>query len=47
MVVLRVPYPMGFYAKGSMAASTIREGGTEGRGLWASNGDPIEATPSM
>ena len=24
MVVLRVPYPMGFYAKGSTAASTIR-----------------------
>jgi hypothetical protein len=39
MVVLRVPYPMGFYAKGFDGRIDDRAAGWKGRGLWAANGD--------
>ena len=39
MVVLRVPYPMGFYAKGCDGRIDDPKAGWKGRGLWAANGD--------
>ena len=39
MVVLRVPYPMGFYAKGFDGRIDDPKAGWKGRGLWAANGD--------
>ena len=39
MVVLRVPYPMGFYAKGLDGRIDDVSAGWKGRGLWAANGD--------
>jgi hypothetical protein len=39
MVVLRVPYPMGFYAKGFDGRIDDANAGWKGRGLWAANGD--------
>jgi hypothetical protein len=39
MVVLRVPYPMGFYAKGFDGRIDDSKAGWKGRGLWAANGD--------
>ena len=39
MVVLRVPYPIGFYAKGFDGRIDDLKGGWKGRGLWAANGD--------
>jgi Carboxypeptidase regulatory-like domain len=39
MVTLRVPYPMGFYAKGFDGRIDDPNAGWKGRGLWASNGD--------
>ncbi len=39
MVVLRVPYPMGFYAKGFDGRIDDPKGGWKGRGIWAANGD--------
>jgi hypothetical protein len=39
MVVLRVPYPLGFYAKGLDGRIDDTNGGWKGRGLWAANGD--------
>ena len=39
MVVLRVPYPMGFYSKGFDGRIDDPKGGWKGRGLWAANGD--------
>ncbi|NOT44433.1 MAG: hypothetical protein HOP14_07525 [Acidobacteria bacterium] len=39
MVVLRVPYPMGFYAKGFDGRIDDAAAGWKGRGLWAANGD--------
>ncbi len=39
MVVLRVPYPMGFYAKGFDGRIDDPNSGWKGRGLWAANGD--------
>ena len=39
MVVLRVPYPLGFYAKGLDGRIDDPNGGWKGRGLWAANGD--------
>jgi hypothetical protein len=39
MVVLRVPYPMGFYAKGFDGRIDDPKIGWKGRGLWAANGD--------
>jgi len=37
-VILRVPYPMGFYAKGIDGRIDAPETGWKGRGLWASSG---------
>jgi hypothetical protein len=39
MIVLRVPYPLGFYAKGLDGRIDDRNAGWKGRGLWAANGD--------
>jgi hypothetical protein len=39
MIVLRVPYPMGFYAKGLDGRIDDPKAGWKGRGLWAANGD--------
>jgi hypothetical protein len=39
MVTLRVPYPMGFYAKGFDGRIDNPNAGWKGRGLWAANGD--------
>ncbi len=39
MVVLRVPYPMGFYSKGFDGRIDDAKAGWKGRGLWSANGD--------
>jgi hypothetical protein len=39
MIVLRVPYPLGFYAKGLDARIDDPQAGWKGRGLWSSEGD--------
>jgi hypothetical protein len=39
MIVLRVAYPMGFYAKGFDGRIDDPNAGWKGRGLWAANGD--------
>ena len=39
MVTLRVPYPMGFYAKGLDGRIDDPEAGWKGRGLWSASGD--------
>jgi hypothetical protein len=39
MIVLRVPYPMGFYAKGFDGRIDDPKAGWKGRGIWAANGD--------
>jgi hypothetical protein len=39
MVTMRVPYPMGFYAKGFDGRIDDPNGGWKARGLWASSGD--------
>jgi hypothetical protein len=39
MIVLRVPYPMSFYAKGLDARIDDPKAGWKGRGLWSSQGD--------
>ena len=39
MVTLRVPYPMGFYAKGFDGRIDDPNAGWKGRGLWTSSGD--------
>jgi hypothetical protein len=39
MVVLRVPYPMGFYAKGFDGRIDDPNVGWKGRGLWTTSGD--------
>jgi hypothetical protein len=39
MIVLRVPYPLGFYAKGFDGRIDDPKAGWKGRGLWAANGD--------
>ena len=39
MVTLRVPYPLGFYAKGFDGRIDDPRAGWKGRGLWAANGD--------
>jgi hypothetical protein len=41
MVVLRVSYPMGFYAKGFDGRIDDPKAGWKGRGLWAANGDRV------
>jgi hypothetical protein len=39
MVTLRVPYPMGFYAKGFDGRIDDPNAGWKGRGLWTTSGD--------
>jgi hypothetical protein len=39
MVTLRVPYPLGFYAKGFDGRIDDRQAGWKGRGLWTTSGD--------
>jgi hypothetical protein len=39
MIVLRVPYPMGFYAKGFDGRIDDPGAGWKGRGLWTASGD--------
>jgi hypothetical protein len=39
MIVLRVPYPMGFYAKGLDGRIDDAKAGWKGRGLWTTSGD--------
>jgi hypothetical protein len=39
MVLMRVPYPMGFYAKGLDARIDDANAGWKGRGLWSATGD--------
>jgi hypothetical protein len=39
MVTLRVPYPMGYYAKGFDGRIDDPKAGWKGRGLWTTNGD--------
>ena len=39
MVMLRIPYPMGFYAKGLDGRIDDPKAGWKGRGLWSTNGD--------
>jgi hypothetical protein len=39
MILLRVPYPLGFYAKGFDGRIDDPKAGWKGRGLWAANGD--------
>jgi len=41
MVMLRVPYPMGFYAKGMDGRIDDPAAGWKGRGLWSSAGDRV------
>ena len=41
MVMLRVPYPMGFYAKGMDGRIDDPNAGWKGRGLWSSAGDRV------
>jgi hypothetical protein len=38
-IVLRVPYPLGFYAKGLDGRIDDPNGGWKGRGLWSAEGD--------
>lgn len=39
MIVLRVPYPLSFYAKGLDGRIDDSNGGWKGRGLWTTSGD--------
>jgi hypothetical protein len=39
MVMLRIPYPMGFYAKGFDGRIDDAKAGWKGRGLWSTSGD--------
>jgi hypothetical protein len=39
MISLRIPYPMGFYAKGLDGRIDDPHAGWKGRGLWSTNGD--------
>lgn len=39
MVMIRIPYPMGFYAKGFDGRIDDPNAGWKGRGLWSTNGD--------
>jgi hypothetical protein len=39
MVLMRIPYPMGFYAKGLDARIDDPNAGWKGRGLWSTTGD--------
>ena len=39
MILMRIPYPMGFYAKGLDARIDDPNAGWKGRGLWSASGD--------
>ena len=39
MILMKVPYPMGYYAKGLDARIDDPNGGWKGRGLWSASGD--------
>jgi hypothetical protein len=39
MILMRVPYPMGFYAKGMDGRIDDEKAGWKGRGLWSASGD--------
>jgi len=39
MILLRIPYPIGFYAKGFDGRIDDPNAGWKGRGLWSTNGD--------
>ena len=39
MIMIRIPYPMGFYAKGFDGRIDDPNAGWKGRGLWSTNGD--------
>ncbi len=39
MITIRIPYPMGFYAKGLDGRIDDPNAGWKGRGLWSTNGD--------
>jgi hypothetical protein len=39
MILLRIPYPLGFYAKGFDGRIDDPNAGWKGRGLWSTNGD--------
>jgi hypothetical protein len=39
MILMRVPYPMGFYAKGMDGRIDDPDAGWKGRGLWSASGD--------
>ena len=39
MVMIRIPYPMGYYAKGFDGRIDDPKAGWKGRGLWSSSGD--------
>jgi hypothetical protein len=41
MVMLRVPYPLGFYAKGLDGRIDDASAGWKGRGIWTTNGDRV------
>ncbi len=41
IVVLRVPYPLGFYAKGLDGRIDDPEAGWKGRSLWTTSGDRV------
>ena len=41
MVMLRIPYPLGFYAKGFDGRIDDAKAGWKGRGLWSTNGDRV------
>ena len=41
MIVLRIPYPMGFYAKGLDGRIDDPNAGWKGRGLWSASGDRV------
>ena len=39
MILLRIPYPMGFFAKGMDGRIADPNAGWKGRGLWRTSGD--------
>ena len=41
MIVLRIPYPMGFYAKGLDGRIDDPNAGWKGRGIWTTSGDRV------
>jgi hypothetical protein len=41
MIIMKVPYPTGFYAKGLDGRIEDPDAGWKGRGLWTSSGDCV------